>query len=137
MGIQYADEAGSDGGSYRAGACNIGPEEIARRRRSGLAGVAIAAVMAVVLVAIGAPPWLRLVVFPILAGSLISLEQARRHFCVGFALAGIRNFGPLGSPQAVDDLADRAADRRAALIMTAYMSAIALAITLVLVFLSI
>jgi len=133
--IQYVDKAGPGEGSYRAGACNIGPEEIARRRRGGLMGVAMAAILAVVLIAIGAPPWARLLVFPLLAGGLISLEQARRHFCVGFAMAGIRNFGPLGSPQAVDDGADRAADRRAGLIMTAYMSAIALAISMVLVFL--
>ena len=135
MEIQYPAEPGQTTGQYRAGACNIGPEEIARRRRGGLMGVGIAAVIALVLIAVGAPPLLRLVVFPFLAGGLISLEQARRHFCVGFAMAGIRNFGPLGTPQAVDDDVDRAADRRAGLIMTGYMSAIALVITIVLVLL--
>ena len=81
------------------------------------------------LVAIGAPAWTRVLVFPFLAGGLVSLEQARRHFCVGFAMAGLRNFGPLGEPDKVVDTAERAADRRAALVMTAYMSAIAAAIT--------
>lgn len=121
MQIEYAN----DPGSYRAGACNIGPAEIARRRRGGLAGVGFALALAVVLVGIGAPWWTRLVVFAPLAGGLISLEQVRRHFCVGFAMAGIRNFGPLGDPDRVADTADRAADRRAALVMVAYMSAIA------------
>jgi len=133
--IEYRSEPGQPTSDYRAGACNIGPEEIARRRRGGLMGVAIAAVIALVLIAVGAQPLLRLIVFPFLAGGLVSLEQARRHFCVGFAMAGIRNFGPLGTPQAVDDAADRAADRRAGLIMTGYMSAIALVITIVLVLL--
>lgn len=127
MQIQYVQ----DPSTYQAGACNIGPAEIARRRRAGLTGVAIAIALAVGLIAIGAPWWTRLVIFAPLAGGLISLEQARRRFCVGFAMAGIRNFGPLGSPDRVADDADRAADRRAALVLSAYMSAIAAAITVV------
>jgi hypothetical protein len=119
--IQYTD----DPGSYRAGACNIGPAEIARRRTGGLVTVVAAVVLAVGLVAIGAPAWARLAVIVPLAGGLISLEQVRRRFCVGFAMAGIRNFGPLGSPQHVEDDAARATDRRAALVMVAYMTAIA------------
>jgi hypothetical protein len=125
MTIQYAT---NDTG-YRAGACNIGPAEVARRRRAGLTGVAIAVVIGLILVAIGAPTWTRVLVFPFLAGGLISLEQVRRRFCVGFAMAGIRNFGALGGEERVEDAADRAADRRSALIMVGYMSAIAAAIT--------
>jgi len=121
MQIQYAD----DRGSYAAGTCNIGPEEIARRRRAGLTGVAVAVAIVVVLLAVGAPAWTRLVAFPPLAVGLISLEQVRRRFCVGYAMAGIRNFGPLGSPDHVADGGDRATDRRAALVLTGYMSAIA------------
>ena len=121
MTIDYA----ADPPGYRPGACNIGPEEIARRRRGGLTGVGMAVAIAIGLVAIGAPAWTRILVFPFLAGGLISLEQVRRRFCVGFAMAGLRNFGPLGEPDKVVDTAERAADRRAALIMTAYMSALA------------
>lgn len=127
MQIDYAADAPSD---HRAGACNIGPEEIARRRRAGLTGIGIAGVVALALLAIDAPAILRLLVFPPLAGGLVSLEQARRRFCVGFALAGLRNFGPLGDPDRVTDDADLAADRRAALRMIAYMSVIALVLTL-------
>lgn len=120
-----------DPSSYQAGACNIGPAEIARRRRAGLAGVATAVVIAVALIAIGAPWWMRLAMFPPLAGGLVSLEQARRRFCVGFAMAGIRNFGPLGSAEKVAVAAERAADRRAALVLTGYMSAIAAVISVI------
>lgn len=127
MHIQYAQ----DSSTYQAGACNIGPAEIARRRRAGLVGVGLAAALAVALIAIGAPWWMRLAVFPPLAGGLISLEQARRHFCVAFAMAGIRNFGSLGSPDKVAGSAERAADRRAAVVLTGYMSAIAAVITIV------
>ena len=129
MTIQYAP----DTTGYRPGVCNIGPEEIARRRRGGLTGIGIAVAIGLVLVALEAPVWTRVLVFPFLAGGLVSLEQARRHFCVGFAMAGLRNFGPLGGPDRVVDTAERAADRRAALIMTGYMSAIAAVITAVFV----
>lgn len=120
-----------DTSRYQPGACNIGPDEIARRRRIGLAGVAIAVVLAAGLIVVGASPWLRLLVFPPLAGGIVSLEQARRHFCAGFAMAGIRNFGPVGQRDAVVDAAALAADRRAALVLFAYSSAIAGVITLV------
>jgi hypothetical protein len=132
--IDYAADAPSD---YRAGACNIGPEEIARRRRAGLVAIGIAAVVAVALVVIDAPAVLRLAVFPPLASGLVSLEQVRRRFCVGFALAGLRNFGPLGTPDRVTDDADLAADRRAALRMIAHMSTIALAVSLAFVALAV
>jgi hypothetical protein len=120
---------------YRPGVCNIGPEEITRRRRSGLFGLLIAAVIAVVLVAVGAPAWTRLLVFPFLAGGIVSLEQARRHFCAGFAMAGIRNFGPLGQRETVVESAALAADRRAASIMFGYSAVIGGVITLVFVLL--
>lgn len=126
MQIEYPEGAAG----YRPGACNIGPEEIARRRRIGLVGVAIAATVGAGLVLIGASPWLRLLVFPPLAGGIVSLEQARRHFCAGFAMAGIRNFGPLGRRDEVVDAVALAADRRAALVLFGYSCVIAGAITL-------
>lgn len=126
MQITYADGPGE----YRAGACNIGPAEIARRRRSGLVTVAIAGIVALGLVVIGAPPWTRSIVFLPLAGGIVGLEQARRRFCAGFAMAGIRNFGPLGMPERVADDVDRARDRRSALILFGYSSLIAGVITL-------
>jgi hypothetical protein len=132
--IEYAADARSD---YRAGACNIGPQEIARRRRAGIVAIAMAAVVALVLLVIDAPAILRLLVFPPLASGLVSLEQVRRRFCVGFALAGLRNFGPLGEPDRVTDEADLAADRRAALRMIAYMTGIAATLTLAFVALGI
>ena len=64
-----------------------------------------------------------------LAGAVVSLEQARRHFCAGFAMAGIRNFGARDAMEHVTDSAARAADRRAALILFGYSSLIAAAIT--------
>lgn len=127
MRIQYAQ----DPSTYQAGACNIGPAEIARRRRAGLVSVVTAVAIGIGLIVAGAPWWMRLAMFPPLAAGFVSLEQARRHFCVSFAMAGIRNFGQLGSPDSVADPLNRAVDRRAALVLTGYMSTIAAVVTVV------
>ncbi len=124
--IEYLDTAD---GAYRPGACNIGPYEIARRRRVGLFELGLAAIIAVVLVVVGAPPVARLVVFPFLAGAIVSLEQARRHFCAGFGMAGIRNFGAREDLEHIADPVAKATDRRAALVMFGYSSLMAGAIT--------
>ncbi|MFL5674321.1 MAG: hypothetical protein ACJ779_04900 [Chloroflexota bacterium] len=126
MQIQYLEPAAD---AYRAGACNIGPREIAKRRAFGIAGVAIAAALAVVLLVVDAPPLARaLVVFP-LWGGLISLEQARRKFCAGFAYAGIRSVTGSDTTERVTDATDKAADRAAARWLVAYCGAIAAVIT--------
>jgi hypothetical protein len=124
--LQYID---GDQSGYRAGACNIGPAEIARRRRAGLAMVAVALILAAGLVASGAPDWMRVLVLPPLAGGIISLEQARRRFCVGFAMAGLRNFDALGREERIQDDAARAADRRSALVMIGQGTLVAAALT--------
>jgi hypothetical protein len=78
-----------------------------------MAGVAIAAVVLVALIAAGLPAWTRLVVLFPAWGAAISWLQARRRFCVGFAMAGISNFGDDDTGrQAIADPAQRAADRR-------------------------
>ena len=127
MQIQYVDDQRSD---YRPGACNIGPAEIARRRQGGLLAIAVAVGVAVALVVVDAPPAWRLLVFPFLAAGFNTLEQARRRFCVGFAMAGVRDFGPAGERTVVQGRDERAADRRAALILSAYTAAAAAIVSL-------
>ena len=105
-------------GSYEPGACNIGPAEIARRRRAGVAGIAAALMLAAGLFNVGAPPVARLLVALPLSAGAVGLLQARFRFCVGFALAGLRNFGPLGAAERVTDRAAHGADlQRAVLVM--------------------
>lgn len=107
-------------GSYEPGACNIGPAEIARRRRTGVAGMAAALMLAAGLFLVGAPPVTRIVVALPLSAGAVGLLQARFRFCVGFALAGLRNFGPLGAAERVTDRAAHRADlQRAVLVMLA------------------
>jgi hypothetical protein len=54
--------AGTNGSDYQPGRCNIGPAEIARRRRAGHVGLAATAVLFGGLVAGGAPPLARIIV---------------------------------------------------------------------------
>ncbi|HEX7612852.1 MAG TPA: hypothetical protein VF371_08760 [Candidatus Limnocylindrales bacterium] len=95
---------------YRAGACNIGPAEISRRRRAGHVGLAATVALLVGLVAIGAPQPVRLLVALPAAGAASGYLQAFLHFCAGFGSRGIYNFGSLGTNQLVTDPAARARD---------------------------
>jgi len=119
-----------DRGEYRAGACNIGPAEIAQRRRMGLVFLAIAIGLAALLLAVDAPSWLRIAIWPPLAAAFTTLEQVRRRFCVAFGMAGVRNFGPeVGHAQRIEDGEARASDRRTALTMALYCSLAAAVVT--------
>jgi hypothetical protein len=102
--------AGDPEGGYVPGVCNIGAWEIRRRRRFAYLGFAVSVILFLVLVAIGAPAWTRLLVFFPLAGALVSWFQARRRFCVAFAVGGISNFTDTddGRERIDDDEAHRA-----------------------------
>jgi hypothetical protein len=127
--VVETEHPGSGQPTYQSGVCNIGPREVARRRRSGLIGIGMAIAIGVALVVFDAPPWLRVFVFLPLAGGLVGLEQARRHFCAGFGMAGVRNLGATDEVDQVVGLAERAADRRTALILFAYCAVIAAVVT--------
>lgn len=81
--------------------CNIGPAEIARRRSMAIVLSAVTAALAVGLLAAGAPPLARLVVWPFAAGSAVTWLQVVRRFCVRFGLGGLENFGRLGEERHV------------------------------------
>jgi hypothetical protein len=99
---------------YAPGVCNIGSAEIAARRRFGHLGLAVTVAFAAIVLAIDAPLWLRLLVFFPAAGAATGYLQAALHFCAGFAMRGVYNFGRLGQIAGVDGEAARVADRRRA-----------------------
>ena len=96
---------------YHSGSCNIGPDEIARRRRVGHVGLLASGVLLGGLLATGAPrPARALVALPAsLAAS--GYLQARLRFCAGFGSRGVFNFGRIGEVHQVDDPQDRTRDR--------------------------
>jgi hypothetical protein len=96
---------------YQPGVCNIGPDEIRRRRRSGHVGVIGSVVWLGILIAIDAPAIARLTVAIPATIAASGYLQARLRFCAGFGARGVFNFGPLGSTDTVADADDRARDR--------------------------
>jgi hypothetical protein len=98
-------------GQYQPGVCNIGPAEIARRRRAGHVGALLTIALLVVLVVLDVPPLARLIVALPAAGAASGYLQAAFGFCAGFASRGLFNFGELGQEQSVGDPANRARDK--------------------------
>jgi hypothetical protein len=98
--------------AYEPGVCNIGPEEIARRRRAGHIGLIASIVVLALLVIVGAPAWTRLILVVTAGGSASGYLQAWFHFCAGFGSKGVYNFGSVGTVQAVADADARSRDRR-------------------------
>lgn len=97
--------------AYEPGVCNIEPAEIARRRRSGHAGLIVSAAVFALLLALAAPHWTRLVLVLTAGVSASGYLQARLHFCAGFGSSGVYNMGPLGTVERVVDPAARSRDR--------------------------
>jgi hypothetical protein len=100
-----------DSGRYQPGVCNIGPDEIARRRLSGHLALIVSVGLLAVLVAAGAPAWTRLVIVLTVGAAASGYLQAWFHFCAGFGSRGVYNFGPVGTVNEVDDPEARSRDR--------------------------
>jgi hypothetical protein len=96
--------------------CNIGPDELARRRRIAVVLSVATGLVAVGLIAVHAPLPSRLVLFPLAAGTTVTWLQVVRRFCVRFGAFGLENFGPLGAERKVDR-AQRTGDARKAVEM--------------------
>jgi len=107
--------------TYAPGACNIGPDEIARRRQAASAGFVVSLSLATVLLLVGTATGdpVRLLVGLPLTGAAIGWIQARRRFCMAYGLAGTFNLGKIGEMSRVTDQAALAADRRTALVIAA------------------
>ena len=117
--------------AYRPGVCNIGPAEIAKRRRAGHMGLIATIVLFVVLVAIDAPPLARLLLIIPAAVGASGYLQAHLRFCAGFGALGVRNFGPLGRTEQVEGPEARARDRARAYRIGGASVAIGVAVGLV------
>lgn len=99
---------------YIPGICNIGPEEIAIRRKLGWSGLTIAVVLLIILSAAGINPLWRLCIFFPAMVSATGFLQAHSHFCVGFARKGLFNFESYGTTQSISDNTSRSKDLKRA-----------------------
>lgn len=108
--------------------CNIGPDEIARRRRSAIFASALFVLAAIMVVALDIAPLARIFIWPIAAAVGVTWLQVTSRFCVAFGALGLENFGRLGGQVPVDS-AQRAADRRRAMLVILEGAVIGLALT--------
>jgi hypothetical protein len=112
--------------------CNIGPAEIARRRRSAIFASILFLILAIVVVALDVPALARLFLWPVATAVGVTWLQVVQRFCVAFGALGLENFGRLGEQVGVD-ARERSADRRRALQMLIEGGLIGLALTLAVV----
>ena len=97
---------------YVPGVCNIGSQEIARRRNLGWVFLAISVALLLALVLTGVEPgWRSFVFFPA-AMSASGFLQTHFHFCSGFARIGAYNFDSIGQMREVDDELSKKKDKK-------------------------
>jgi len=115
---------------YIPGVCNIGRAEIALRRRIGWLGLALTiALWALIEFLPLSPPWCLLLFLTASVGS-VGFIQAGMHFCAGFGLRSVLNFGPeVGKTDTVQQAEFRARDRRTAVRIFAYSALSGLLVT--------
>lgn len=121
---------------YVPGVCNIGPVEIARRRRSGWIGLLIAVVLLVSLLLVHAPAAFRLLLFFPVTVAASGFLQAYLHFCAGFGSRGLFNFdAKIGKTYSVEQVEYRAKDRRKAFQILGQSVAVGIAVAIICFFL--
>jgi hypothetical protein len=113
---------------YVPGSCNIGPHEIALRRRAGHVGLALTAALAAALLRSNLHPAWRLTLALPAAGAASGYLQARQRFCADFGFRGVYNFDTRGHEQPVTHAQAQSEDRRRALQISAASAAIGLGV---------
>jgi hypothetical protein len=111
--------------------CNIGPDEIAKRRQSAIVGSVVVGLIALAVIALDVPAPARLLFWPVATGAAVMWLQVVHRFCVAFGALGLENFGRVGSQVHIDARL-RAADRRRVLQLVLEGALIGLVVTLVL-----
>ena len=116
---------------YVPGSCNIGPAEIALRRRAGHAGLVVTAALGAALLRSDLPRAWRLTLAVPAAGAASGYLQARQRFCANFGWRGVYNFDRLGQERPVTGDHTQTEDRRRAWQITAASAAIGAGVALV------
>jgi hypothetical protein len=116
---------------YIPGTCNIGPEEIALRRRAGHVGLAVTAALGATLVRSNLHPVWRLALALPAAGAASGYLQARQHFCANYGFRGLYNFDTRGHEQPVPLPNAQEQDRRRSIQLATASAAIGLGVALV------
>jgi hypothetical protein len=116
---------------YVPGSCNIGPAEIALRRRAGHAGLVVTAALGAALLRSDLPRAWRLTLAVPAAGAASGYLQAYERFCADFGWRGVYNFDRRGQEQPVAGDDALAQDRRKAMRIAAASAAVGVGVALV------
>jgi hypothetical protein len=116
---------------YVQGSCNIGPAEIALRRRAGHAGLVVTAALGAALLRSDLPRAWRLTLAVPAAGAASGYLQAYERFCADFGWRGVYNFDRRGQEQPVAGDDALAQDRRKAMRIAAASAAVGVGVALV------
>lgn len=104
---------------YTPGVCNIGPDEITRRKKIGWFGVGISALLLLIFILFPVPPLYRLIIFLPVTSAASGFLQAYFHFCAGFGFKGVYNLvKTAGQTETVQQVEFRKKDRQKALQIT-------------------
>jgi len=114
---------------YIPGVCNIGPAEINRRMRGGWFGLGLTILLWLAFWAFRVPaPWRLTLFFPAFTGAEGFL-QAAFHFCAGFGMRGVFNFGSeVGKTDSVEQAEFRRIDLRKAQLISLYSALIGIGV---------
>lgn len=121
---------------YIPGVCNIGPSEIAMRKRVGWIGLLVTILAWAGFIFIGANPYWRFALVLPASMSATGFLQAYLHFCAGFGMRGLFNFGTeVGKTETVQQQEFRAKDKKRAQQIFLYSVLIGLVVALLAVYL--
>jgi len=116
---------------YEAGVCNIGIDEIKKRKQAGWIGIITTIVIWVLFIWFDAPHvWRFTLFFPAMI-SAVGFLQAYMHFCAYFGFASLFNFGDIGKTDLVKKTEFRAKDRKKAWQIIIYSVKIGIVIAVV------
>jgi hypothetical protein len=116
---------------YIPGICNIGPAEIRRRRQSGWAGLAVTILLWGIFWILRVPaPWRLFLFLPATIGAT-GFFQAALHFCAGFGMRGVFNFGSeVGKTETIEQADFRLKDRRKSNLIFLYSVLVGVAVAI-------
>ena len=115
--------------NYQAGACNIGPSEIKRRRQGALVGAILFAITTILFVVTDASTSTRLVTFIPALLFAVGMIQSKRRFCVAYGFMGVFSFEKLGDTKKITVNQDLKADKKYAVKLLLQSVAIAIVLT--------
>ncbi len=97
---------------YIPGVCNIGPVEIANRRKIGITWTLISIILATALFYFNFPTWLRFIIILPATIAFSGWYQAKFHFCAGYGMSGLYNVAnSLGKSDTVQQAEFRKKDK--------------------------